>query len=188
MSLFKLEKTFIEGLVVINTLTHKDDRGHFVKTFDEETFKEYGVPTEFAQIDQSKSKKGVLRGLHFLNNYPQGKLVNVPYGKIFDVAVDLRENSKTYGKWYGLELSSDNNKMFYIPAGFAHGFLSLSDDSIILYHCTTKYIPNNDYGIKWDDEDINIDWPLDKVGDLIISEKDQNWKTLNDAEFSFKKL
>lgn len=188
MSLFELEKTGIEGLYVINTLTHGDDRGHFVKTFDKETFKEYGIPTEFAQIDQSKSKKGVLRGLHFLNNYPQGKLVNVPYGKIFDVAVDLREGSETYGKWYGVELSDENNKMFYIPPGFAHGFLSLKDDSIILYHCTLEYRPENDFGIKWDDEEIGIDWPLDEVDELTISEKDKNWKTLNESEFTFKEI
>lgn len=188
MSLFEIEETGIDGLVVINTLTRKDDRGHFVKTFDDETFKKFGVPTEFAQIDQSKSKKGVLRGLHFLNKYPQGKLVNVPYGRIFDVGVDLREKSPTYGKWYGLELSDENNKMFYIPPGFAHGFLSLKDDSIILYHCTTKYYPDSDCGIKWDDKDINIDWPLNQVDELTISEKDKNWKTLNETNFSFEKL
>lgn len=188
MDLFEIEETGIEGLFVINTLTHKDDRGHFVKTFDDEIFKEFGIPTKYSQIDQSKSKKGVLRGLHFLNNYPQGKLVNVPYGKIFDVAIDLRKESLTYGKWYGLELSDENNKMFYIPPGFAHGFLSLKDDSIILYHCTTRYYPNNDCGIKWDDEDISIDWPLNQVDELTISQKDQNWKTLNETDYSFKSL
>lgn len=188
MNLFELEKTPIDGLYVINTLTHGDERGHFVKTFDNKIFKEYGIPTDFAQIDQSKSKKGVLRGLHFLNNYPQGKLVNVPYGKIFDVAVDLRKDSETYGQWYGLELSDRNNKMFYIPPGFAHGFLSLKDDSIILYHCTTKYYSNNDFGIKWDDEEINIKWPLNQIEELTISKKDQNWKTLKESNFSFKKI
>lgn len=188
MNLFKIEKTPIKDLMVVNTLTHNDDRGHFVKTFDSETFKEYGIPTEYAQIDQSKSKRGVLRGLHFLNIYPQGKLVNVPYGKIFDVAVDIRRESPTYGEWYGLELSDENNKMFYIPAGFAHGFLSLKDDSIILYHCTTKYHPNNDCGIKWNDDNINIKWPLDKVDKLTISTKDKNWKALNKTEYSFKNL
>lgn len=188
MEFFKIEETGMEGLFVVSTLTHKDERGHFVKTFDKECFKKYGIPTEFAQIDQSKSNKGVIRGLHFLNNYPQGKLVNVPYGKIFDVAVDIRKQSPTYGKWYGLELSDENNKLFYIPPGFAHGFLSLMDDSIILYHCTTKYHPNSDCGIKWDDNDINIDWPLNQIDELIISEKDKNWKKLNETEYSFKNL
>lgn len=188
MDLFEIEKTPIKDLLVVNTLTHKDDRGHFVKTFDSEIFKEYNIPTEFSQIDLSQSKKGVLRGLHFLNKYPQGKLVNVPYGKIFDVAVDLRRKSPTYGEWYGLELSNENNKMFYIPPGFAHGFLSLKDDSIILYHCTTKYYPDNDCGIKWDDKNINIRWPLSKVENLVISTKDQNWKSLNETEYTFEEI
>ena len=185
MTLFEIKKTPIEDLLVVNTLTHSDNRGHFVKTFDDVTFRKFGIPTDFAQIDQSKSKKGVLRGLHFLSSNPQGKLVNVPYGRIFDVAVDLRKESSTYGKWYGLELSDENNKMFYIPPGFAHGFLSLKDDSIILYHCTTKYYPEYDCGIKWDDEEIGIVWPFDEVDDLIISEKDKNWKTLNESNLSF---
>lgn len=186
MSLFQIENTPIKDLYIINTLTHKDNRGHFVKTFDEKTFNEYNIPTKFAQIDQSKSKKGVLRGLHFLNNFPQGKLVNVPYGKIFDVAVDLRKDSTTYGEWYGLELSDENNKMFYIPPGFAHGFLSLKDDSIILYHCTTEYYSEYDCGIKWNDKEINIDWPLDQIDELIISDKDKKWKILNETKISFR--
>lgn len=184
MERFKVEKTKIEGLYIIENLVHEDHRGHFVKTYDEVEFGQKGLPTKYFQDDQSRSKKGVLRGLHFQKEHPQGKLVRVPHGKIFDVAVDLRGDSDTYGKWVGVILSGENNKMFYIPPGFAHGLLSLEDDSIFTYKCTELYYPNDELGLPWNDEDINIDWPLDD-DEIILSDKDKKWKPLKEIKFKF---
>ena len=131
--------------------------------------------------NQSMSTRGVLRGLHFQKQFPQGKLVRVVRGKVFDVAVDLRSDSKTYGKWFGVELSAENMKQFYIPEGFAHGFLVLSDEAEFCYKCTDFYHPGDEGGLAWNDPEIGVEWPLEERVDLIISEKDQKWKGLKDT-------
>ncbi|MCX7884026.1 MAG: dTDP-4-dehydrorhamnose 3,5-epimerase [Caloramator sp.] len=175
MGKFKFVKTEIDGLVVIEPSVFGDERGYFMETYNYNDFKDGGIDVTFVQDNQSKSKKGVLRGLHFQKKYPQGKLVRVTKGEVFDVAVDLRKNSSTFGKWYGVYLSEENKKMFYIPEGFAHGFLVLSDEAEFVYKCTDFYHPEDEGGIIWNDKDISINWPTDKVYNLIISEKDKKW-------------
>lgn len=135
----------------------------------------------FVQDNQSMSVKGVLRGLHFQKQYPQGKLVRVVRGRVFDVAVDLRSGSKTYGKWFGVELTAENKKQFYIPEGFAHGFLVLSDEAEFCYKCTDFYRPGDEGGMAWDDAEIGIEWPIEEGMKLIISEKDQKWQGFKDT-------
>ena len=168
----------IEGLYVIEPTVFKDERGYFVETYNQNDMKEAGLDMVFVQDNQSMSTRGVLRGLHFQKQFPQGKLVRVVRGKVFDVAVDLRSDSKTYGKWFGVELSAENMKQFYIPEGFAHGFLVLSDEAEFCYKCTDFYHPGDEGGLAWNDPEIGVEWPLDEGVDLIISEKDQKWKGL----------
>ena len=184
----------IEGLCVITPTVHGDDRGYFMETYNLNDMKEAGLDLDFVQDNQSSSGKGVLRGLHYQKNFPQGKLVRVIRGSVFDVAVDLRKGSETYGKWYGLELSEENKKQFYIPKGFAHGYLVLSEWAEFCYKCTDFYHPGNDGGLVWNDPAIGITWP-DIVGEypgngssssyrmsdgtpLNILERDENWPTL----------
>ena len=171
----------IEGLYVIEPTVFKDERGYFVETYNQNDMKEAGLDMVFVQDNQSMSTRGVLRGLHFQKQFPQGKLVRVVRGKVFDVAVDLRSDSKTYGKWFGVELSAENMKQFYIPEGFAHGFLVLSDEAEFCYKCTDFYHPGDEGGLAWNDPEIGVDWPLEEGVDLIISEKDQKWKGLKDT-------
>ena len=171
----------IEGLYVIEPTVFKDERGYFVETYNQNDMKEAGLDMVFVQDNQSKSTRGVLRGLHFQKQFPQGKLVRVVRGKVFDVAVDLRSDSKTYGKWFGVELSAENMKQFYIPEGFAHGFLVLSDEAEFCYKCTDFYHPGDEGGLAWNDPEIGVEWPLEEGVDLIISEKDQKWKGLKDT-------
>lgn len=171
----------IEGLYVIEPTVFKDERGYFVETYNQNDMKEAGLDTVFVQDNQSMSTRGVLRGLHFQKQFPQGKLVRVVRGKVFDVAVDLRSDSKTYGKWFGVELSAENMKQFYIPEGFAHGFLVLSDEAEFCYKCTDFYHPGDEGGLAWNDPEIGVEWPLEEGVDLIISEKDQKWKGLKDT-------
>lgn len=168
----------IEGLCVIEPTVFKDERGYFVETYNQNDFKEAGLNMVFVQDNQSMSVKGVLRGLHFQKEFPQGKLVRVVRGAVFDVAVDLREGSKTYGKWFGVTLTAENKKQFYIPEGFAHGFLVLSDEAEFAYKCTDFYHPGDEGGLLWSDEKIGIDWPIEEGMELIISEKDQKWSGL----------
>lgn len=175
MGKIKVTKCDIEGLYVIEPTVFKDERGYFMETYNENDFKEAGLNMKFVQDNQSMSIRGVLRGLHFQKQYPQGKLVRVVRGKVFDVAVDLRKGSPTYKKWYGVELSDKNKKQFYIPEGFAHGFLVLSDEAEFLYKCTDFYHPGDEGGIMWNDPEIGIDWPLEDGVELVISEKDMNW-------------
>ena len=167
----------IEGLYVIEPTVFKDERGYFVETYNQNDMKEAGLDMVFVQDNQSMSTRGVLRGLHFQKQFPQGKLVRVVRGKVFDVAVDLR----TYGKWFGVELSAENMKQFYIPEGFAHGFLVLSDEAEFCYKCTDFYHPGDEGGLAWNDPEIGVEWPLEEGVDLIISEKDQKWKGLKDT-------
>lgn len=171
----------IEGLYVIEPTVFKDERGYFVETYNQNDMKEAGLDMVFVQDNQSMSTRGVLRGLHFQKQFPQGKLVRVVRGKVFDVAVDLRSDSKTYGKWFGVELSAENMKQFYIPEGFAHGFLVLSDEAEFCYKCTDFYHAGDEGGLAWNDPEIGVEWPLDEGVDLIISEKDQKWKGLKDT-------
>ena len=171
----------IEGLYVIEPTVFKDERGYFVQTYNQNDMKEAGLDMVFVQDNQSMSTRGVLRGLHFQKQFPQGKLVRVVRGKVFDVAVDLRSDSKTYGKWFGVELSAENMKQFYIPEGFAHGFLVLSDEAEFCYKCTDFYHPGDEGGLAWNDPEIGVEWPLEEGVDLIISEKDQKWKGLKDT-------
>ena len=171
----------IEGLYVIEPTVFKDERGYFVETYNQNDMKEAGLDMVFVQDNQSMSTRGVLRGLHFQKQFPQGKLVRVVRGKVFDVAVDLRSDSKTYGKWFGVELSAEDIKQFYIPEGFAHGFLVLSDEAEFCYKCTDFYHPGDEGGLAWNDPEIGVEWPLEEGVDLIISEKDQKWKGLKDT-------
>ncbi|AAB86256.1 dTDP-4-dehydrorhamnose 3,5-epimerase [Methanothermobacter thermautotrophicus str. Delta H] len=180
MAEFRFIKTSLDGAIIIEPEVYTDERGYFMETFNEAIFQENGLEVRFVQDNESMSVRGVLRGLHFQREKPQGKLVRVIRGEIFDVAVDLRKNSDTYGEWTGVRLSDENRREFFIPEGFAHGFLALSDECIVNYKCTELYHPEYDSGIPWDDPDIGIDWPLEMVDDLIISEKDRNWKPLRE--------
>jgi len=175
MGKIKVTSCDIQGLYVIEPTVFGDERGYFMETYNQNDFKEAGLNMIFVQDNQSMSVRGVLRGLHFQKQYPQGKLVRVVRGKVFDVAVDLREGSSTYKQWYGVELSGENKKQFYIPEGFAHGFLVLSDEAEFLYKCTDFYHPGDEGGIMWNDPEIGIDWPIEQGVELIISEKDRNW-------------
>lgn len=177
MGQIKVEKNVggIEGLCVIEPAVHGDTRGYFMETYNQRDMEEAGLNMVFVQDNQSCSTKGVLRGLHFQKEYPQGKLVRVIRGEVFDVAVDLRKGSTTYGKWYGQLLSEENKLQFYIPEGFAHGFLVLSDVAEFCYKCTDFYHPGDEGGLKWDDPEIGVDWPIEEGMELIISEKDKKW-------------
>ena len=171
MGKIKVTNCEIEGLYIIEPAVFPDERGYFMETYNQKDFEEAGLGMTFVQDNQSMSVKGVLRGLHFQKQYPQGKLVRVVRGKVFDVAVDLRKDSQTYGKWFGVELSAENKKQFYIPEGFAHGFLVLSEEAEFCYKCTDFYHPGDEGGIRWDDPDIGIKWPLEEGTELVISEK-----------------
>lgn len=175
----------IEGLYVIEPKVFADERGYFMETYNQKDMEEAGLNLTFVQDNQSMSTKGVLRGLHFQKQYPQGKLVRVVRGAVYDVAVDLRKDSKTFGKWFGVELSAENKKQFYIPEGFAHGFLVLSDEAEFCYKCTDFYHPNDEGGIAWNDEELGISWPIEEGAKLIISEKDQKWLPLKETEIPF---
>lgn len=159
-----------------------DSRGYFMETYQQNEFQAAGIQSVFVQDNQSKSSRGVLRGLHFQKNHPQGKLVRVFAGEVFDVAVDIQQESPTYGQWYGVVLSGENQKQFYIPPGFAHGFLVLSDEAIFTYKCTDFYYPEDESGIIWNDPEIGIAWPLDNVGQVRLSDKDQRWGRLRDLK------
>ena len=191
----------IKGLKVIEPAVYGDARGYFMETYNYNDFKEAGIDCEFVQDNQSMSTKGVLRGLHFQKHFPQCKLVRVIRGRVFDVAVDLRAQSKTYGKWYGVELTEENKKQFLIPEGFAHGFLVLSDVAEFCYKVNDFWHPDDEGGLAWNDPEIGIDWPevggvypgnasaegytLQDGTKLMLSEKDQKWLGL-DETFSFK--
>ena len=172
--------TKIEGLKVITPQVFGDERGYFMETYNYNDFKEAGIPEVFVQDNQSASKKGVLRGLHFQINFPQDKLVRVVNGEVFDVAVDLREGSATFGQWHGEILSAENKKQFFIPKGFAHGFVVLSDYAEFCYKCTDFYHPNDEGGLLWNDPEIGIEWPISADMELTLSEKDKNWKDISD--------
>lgn len=202
MGQIKVDKNVggIEGLCVIIPAVHGDSRGYFMETYSQRDMEEAGLNIPFVQDNQSMSTKGVLRGLHFQKQYPQTKLVRAIKGSVFDVAVDLRANSATYGKWYGVLLTEENKKQFLIPKGFAHGFLVLTDTAEFCYKCDDFYHANDEGGLAWNDPEIGIQWPqlqgaypgsasaagytLDDGTLLNLSEKDQKWMGLRDT-FSF---
>lgn len=198
MGQIKVEKNVggIEDLCVITPVFYGDSRGYFMETYNQHDMENAGINITFVQDNQSCSTKGVLRGLHFQKQFPQTKLVRVIKGSVFDVAVDLRKESKTYGKWHGVELTEENKKQFFIPKGFAHGFLVLSDVAEFCYKCDDFYHPNDEGGLAWNDPTIGIDWGV--VGDyngsasaegyalkdgtkLNLSEKDQKWLGLKES-------
>lgn len=199
MGQIKVEKNVggIQGLCVIEPTVHGDSRGYFMETYNENDMKEAGLDMVFVQDNQSCSTKGVLRGLHFQKSFPQGKLVRVIKGSVYDVAVDLRSNSETYGKYYGIELTEENKKQFYIPQGFAHGFLVLSDIAEFCYKCTDFYHPGDEGGMAWNDPEIGIQWPqvngsyqgsasaegyvMADGTALNLSDKDQKWMGIKDT-------
>ena len=184
MARIELAPTAIEGLVVITPQVFGDERGYFMETYNAEAFAEAGLCMTFVQDNESKSKRGVLRGLHLQTEFPQGKLVRVLSGEVYDVGVDLRRGSPTYGHWVGVVLSGENRKMFYVPEGFAHGFLVLSDEAVFAYKCTNFYHPEYDAGIIYSDPDIDISWPDASTG-LLLSEKDKKLPTLREAGYAF---
>ena len=173
MSQIKVTRLPIEGLCVIEPTVHGDSRGYFMETYNQNDMREAGLDMVFVQDNQSMSTRGVLRGLHYQKQYPQGKLVRVISGEVFDVAVDLRPGSATYGKWHGELLSAENKKQFYIPEGFAHGFYVLSDTAEFCYKVTDFYHPGDEGGIRWNDPDIGVAWPLLEGVPVLLSEKDR---------------
>ncbi len=197
MGKITVTKAPIEGLYIIEPSVFGDERGYFMETYNERDMQEAGLNMRFVQDNQSMSVKGVLRGLHFQKQFPQGKLVRVIEGTVFDVAVDLRAGSPTYGKWFGVELSKENKKQFYISEGFAHGFLVLSDRAEFCYKVTDFYHPNDEGGLAWNDPTIGIEWPqvvgaydgsasaasytLQDGTPLRLSDKDQKWQKLKDT-------
>lgn len=200
MGKITVTKCPIEGLYIIEPAVFGDSRGYFTETYNSRDMAEAGLNMVFVQDNQSMSVKGVLRGLHFQKEFPQGKLVRVIKGKVFDVAVDLRKGSDTYGKWFGIELSEENKKQFYISEGFAHGFLVLSETAEFCYKVTDFYHPGDEGGLAWNDPEIGIEWPclvgeykgtasaegyaLEDGTALILSEKDQKWEGIKNT-FSF---
>ena len=197
MAQIKVTKCPIEGLYIIEPAVHGDKRGYFMETYNQKDMQECGLNMVFVQDNQSMSVKGVLRGLHFQKEFPQGKLVRVIKGSVFDVAVDLRAGSQTYGQWYGVELTEENKKQFYISEGFAHGFLVLSDEAEFCYKVTDFYHPGDEGGLAWNDPAIGIKWPqligeypgnadasgykLEDGTTLNLSDKDQKWETLENT-------
>ena len=182
---FKFIDTEIEGVIIIEPKLYGDHRGYFMETYHYEHFKAAGLDVVFVQDNQSKSKKGVLRGLHYQTQNVQGKLVRVLKGEVYDVAVDLRKNSATYGKSVGVLLSEDNHRQFYVPEGFAHGFLVTSDEAEFTYKCSNFYTPSAEGGILWNDPELGIKWPLENIQEVLLSDKDKNLKTLQETGISF---
>lgn len=174
-----VETCHIEGLKVITPKVFADQRGYFMETYNYNDFKEAGIDCIFVQDNQSASTKGVLRGLHFQVSHPQDKLVRVLSGEVYDVAVDLRSDSPTFGQWYGVHLSAENRKQFFIPKSFAHGFLVLSEYAEFAYKCTEFYHPNDEGGLLYNDPGIGVAWPVPEDMELILSERDKQWKGLN---------
>ena len=183
MGNFTFNETKIKDVYIIDVKTYGDNRGYFMETYKESDFKAAGLDYNFVQDNQSSSRKGVLRGLHFQKTHPQAKLVRVLKGEVFDVAVDLRKNSPTYGQWVGVVLSEENKRQFMIPRGFAHGFVVMSDYAEFAYKCDELYHPEDEGGIMWNDPAIGIEWP--EVGEIILSEKDKVHPSLADSKTEF---
>ena len=182
---FNFIETKIKDLYIIEPKVFGDDRGYFMESYNRRDFVEAGLDMVFVQDNESKSKKGVLRGMHFQTKFTQGKLVRVTKGEVYDVAVDLRKGSPTYGEWEGILLSAENKKQFYVPEGFAHGFLVLSDEAVFNYKCTNLYEPEYDSGLLWNDPEVGIEWPLEGIDKIILSEKDKKQPRLNELDLPF---
>ncbi|HUU03099.1 MAG TPA: dTDP-4-dehydrorhamnose 3,5-epimerase [Myxococcota bacterium] len=182
---FRAHKTPIDGLLIIEPKLFTDERGYFMESYRKADFVGLGIEVDFVQDNQSRSCLGTLRGLHFQKTNPQAKLVRALSGKVFDVAVDLRSGSPTFGKWHAVTLDADSKKQFYIPAGFAHGFLALTDGAEFAYKCSAYYDAVDEGGIFFDDPEIGIDWPLQQVGQPLLSDKDKRLPRLRDLGFSF---
>lgn len=180
---FKFIETSIKDVYIIEPKKYGDDRGYFMETYKSEDFKEAGLSYDFVQDNQSKSKKGVLRGLHFQKKFPQAKLVRCIDGEVFDVCVDLRKDSPTYGKWEGVVLSAEKGNQFMIPRGFAHGFLVLSESATFCYKCDELYHPEDEGGIMYNDIDVNIKWP--SIDEILLSEKDKKHPGLKESQIKF---
>ena len=180
MGKITVETCEIEGLKIITPQIHGDARGYFMETYNYNDFKEAGIDVEFVQDNQSASKKGVLRGLHFQINHPQDKLVRVIKGEVYDVAVDMRPGSATYGQWKGVFLSEENKKQFFVPKNFAHGFLVLSDYAEFCYKCSDFYHPGDEGGIMYNDPSIGVEWPIPEGMELTLSERDTKWGSFNE--------
>ncbi|WP_291244293.1 dTDP-4-dehydrorhamnose 3,5-epimerase [Allofournierella sp.] len=184
MGKFTFVETGLPGVLVIEPTVFGDARGYFMETFQKEEFAAAGITDEFVQDNQSKSSRGVLRGLHFQKEHTQGKLVRVTKGEVFDVAVDCRPNSATFGKWVGVTLSDENKKQFYVPKGFAHGFLVLSDEAEFCYKCTDYYDPTAEGGIPYNDPTVNVEWP-DCGCEYLLSEKDKKHEPFAAQSFDY---
>lgn len=182
MGNFNFIATKIPDLYIIEPKVFGDDRGYFMESYSQKDFAEAGLTMTFVQDNESKSRKGVLRGLHFQTKHTQGKLVRVTQGEVWDVAVDLRKGSPTYGQWEGVYLSAENKRQFYIPEGFAHGFVVTSEEAVFNYKCTDFYAPEYDSGLLWNDEEVAIQWPLEGLGDILLSEKDKKQKSFKELE------
>ena len=180
---FTLIETGISGLYEIEVKRYGDNRGYFMETYKKTDFDKVGLDYVFIQDNQSRSKKNVLRGLHFQKAFPQAKLVRCIEGEVFDVAVDLRKGSPTYGKWHGIVLSAEKGNQFMIPRGFAHGFVVLSETATFCYKCDELYHPEDEGGIAWNDPDIGIEWPI--TGDVLLSEKDKKHPLLRESKVEF---
>lgn len=185
MGKFKFVETKIKDLYIIEPTVFGDNRGYFMETYNKIDFFEAGLTMEFVQDNESKSKKGVLRGMHFQTKHTQGKLVRVTEGEVYDVAVDLRKGSPTFGQWEGVLLTDENKKQFYVPEGFAHGFLVKSDTATFNYKCTDFYAPEYDSGLLWNDEEVGIKWPIEGIENILLSEKDKVQKKLSEIEVPF---
>lgn len=185
MGNFNFIETNIKGLYVIEPKLFGDHRGFFMETYNYNSFKEAGLDMIFVQDNHSKSKKGVLRGMHFQSKHSQGKLVRVVKGEVFDVAVDLRKDSETYGKWYGVYLNEENRKMFYVPEGFAHGFLVTSEEAEFVYKCTDFYHPEFEGSLLWNDPEVGIEWPISNIEEVLLSEKDKAGLPLKELKIEF---
>lgn len=181
---FTFTPTELEGVYIIDVRTFGDHRGYFMESYKKSDFDAAGLHYDFVQDNQSSSRKGVLRGLHFQKTFPQAKLVRVLKGEVFDVAVDLRKGSKTYGKWTGVVLSEENHRQFMIPRGFAHGFVVMSDYAEFAYKCDELYHPEDEGGLLWNDPSIGVDWP--DVGEIILSDKDTKNPTLSESNIEFE--
>ncbi len=186
MSKFNFIETKIKALYIIEPKVFGDNRGYFMESYNKKAFAEAGLTMDFVQDNESRSKKGVLRGMHFQTKHTQGKLVRVTEGAVYDVAVDLRKGSPTFGMWEGVLLTSENKKQFYVPEGFAHGFLVVSDTATFNYKCTDFYAPEYDSGLLWNDPEVGIEWPLDGIEEILLSEKDKNQKTLKELDLPFE--
>ncbi len=180
---FLFKETLIKGVIIVEPKKYGDNRGYFMETYKEKDFNTAGITNVFVQDNQSKSKKGVLRGLHFQKKFPQAKLVRCIEGEVFDVCVDLRKDSPTYGKWEGVILSAEKGNQFMIPRGFAHGFVVLSETATFCYKCDELYHPEDEGGLMWNDPEIGIDWPF--KGEVLLSEKDKIHPSLKNLKIEF---